>query len=198
MNMAEKLIGNKYGKLQVIRLTGNFKEYSSGSKDRYVWAKCECGKEREFSSWQIKSGHTKSCGCWKIEVQRKFRSPEDAVSRILMKSYKTNAKSRNISWELSLEEFKKLIQQSCFWCNSFPPLKQMNRTNENKHWSAEWKSKLKLHAHGVDRIDNNKGYLLSNVVTCCKQCNLMKHAYSVSQFLSQVEKIYINSIKVSE
>lgn len=43
---------------------------------------------------------------------------------------------------------------------------------------------------GVDRINNDKGYTIDNVVTCCGDCNYMKRAMSVEAFLCRVKKIH--------
>ena len=43
--------------------------------------------------------------------------------------------------------------------------------------------------NGIDRLDNNEGYLPSNVVTCCKICNRAKHSLTVVEFLEWVRDI---------
>ena len=43
---------------------------------------------------------------------------------------------------------------------------------------------------GVDRVDNNKGYTLDNVVPCCSKCNYMKNSNTEKEFLEHVEKIH--------
>lgn len=61
--MAEiSIIGNKYNRLTVIRKT---KEKSHNS---YLWeCKCDCGNVVKVKKWNITSGNTKSCGCYKKE-----------------------------------------------------------------------------------------------------------------------------------
>lgn len=44
--------------------------------------------------------------------------------------------------------------------------------------------------NGIDRIDNNKGYTIDNVVPCCKMCNQAKNDYTLQEFQDWVEKIY--------
>ncbi len=48
---------------------------------------------------------------------------------------------------------------------------------------------------GLDRIDNNKGYELSNVVPCCDRCNRMKLTMAVDDFMNHIYKIYKHSKK---
>jgi len=62
-------------------------------------------------------------------------------------SYKGNAKTRNISLEITFEEFMTFWQKLCHYC------------------------KYNIDTIGLDRIDNSKGYSLDNVVSCCHECN---------------------------
>ena len=59
-------VGNIYGYLTVIAPAPN-------KNNRAMWrCKCRCGNECEVSGKQLRNGHTKSCGCLKIEktIQR--------------------------------------------------------------------------------------------------------------------------------
>lgn len=57
------LTGQKFGKLTVLQKTDH--KNSSGS---YFWrCYCECGRETLALSRDLKSGHKKSCGCFRIE-----------------------------------------------------------------------------------------------------------------------------------
>ena len=38
-----------------------------GKGNYQYYCKCECGNEGWFYSYKIKSGHTTSCGCYRIE-----------------------------------------------------------------------------------------------------------------------------------
>lgn len=44
--------------------------------------------------------------------------------------------------------------------------------------------------NGIDRIDNNLGYLVNNCITCCKYCNAAKNNLSIDDFI-----IWIHNIK---
>lgn len=58
--------GEKYGRLTVIRRIGT-------NKNGYaVWqCKCDCGNIVEVTSHSLRSGNTKSCGCYNIESSTK-------------------------------------------------------------------------------------------------------------------------------
>ena len=47
----------------------------------------------------------------------------------------------------------------------------------------------------TDRIDSKEGYIVENVVSCCKDCNIMKMNMSNELFLRKVLKIYQFSIQ---
>lgn len=60
------LSGKKYGKLTVLERA----EYSK-TAHTYFWnCKCDCGKLVKINGNNLKSGHTKSCGCYKIENKK--------------------------------------------------------------------------------------------------------------------------------
>ena len=65
---------------------------------------------------------------------------------------KSRAKRCNLPLEISFEEFVELHKQFCHYC----------------------KKPLDPTGFGLDRLDNNAGYVLSNVVSCCKRCNYIK------------------------
>jgi len=46
--------------------------------------------------------------------------------------------------------------------------------------------------NGLDRIDNAKGYILDNVVPCCKHCNYAKRNMSTEKFYNLIKSIYEN------
>jgi hypothetical protein len=56
------LKGKKFNKLTGIQPTKKRKD----NKIVWLW-KCDCGKEHEATGRDVKSGHTKSCGCLNIE-----------------------------------------------------------------------------------------------------------------------------------
>lgn len=65
----ENVIGNKYGRLTVLEDAPD-KVYKNGAHDRVEKCICECGKIKFVRLGKLKSGHTKSCGCYHDEVCR--------------------------------------------------------------------------------------------------------------------------------
>lgn len=70
-------------------------------------------------------------------------------------------------WDISEKDYSYLLSKPCHYCHG--PLNKMGR--------------------GLDRKNNSVGYLLSNVVPCCKSCNTMK-----SDYLSYEEMMLLSPI----
>lgn len=62
----DPMLGQKFGRLTVIEL----EETKENQKKIYI-CHCDCGKETAVVMGNLKNGHTKSCGCYKGESQRK-------------------------------------------------------------------------------------------------------------------------------
>jgi hypothetical protein len=60
---------------------------------------------------------------------------------------------RNLAFELTKEQFDTIIKQACYLCG------------------LETSDK---HKNGIDRQDNNVGYVMDNCRSCCGHCNFMK------------------------
>ncbi len=66
-----------------------------------------------------------------------------------------NAKARGYCWEIPFETYVVLAALPCLYCGD---------------------STLST-GHGLDRKDSSIGYLVDNVVPCCKVCNKIKCSY---------------------
>ena len=154
----------------------------STSDHRYIKVKCTCGSictVRMDSSTLTRS--CKKCGQLKRRSTFTEKTKESLFKR-LYHQYKKAAITRKYSFEISFEDFKKLVIENCYYCNE-PPA---NLLKQN-HRSIEY--------NGLDRVDNTIGYAVSNVVTCCGWCNQMKNKYSTELFLNKIKTIYKNRIK---
>ena len=61
--MVEDLTGKKFGKLTVLYRAEDYIQ-PSGQHKRMWHCKCECGNECNIRASDLKSGNTKSCGCF--------------------------------------------------------------------------------------------------------------------------------------
>lgn len=172
------LIGNRYGKLVVMGRA------EDGKRGSICWkCKCDCGNEIIVNTHSLRTGNTKSCGCYHLEIIRKPFG--EAYFNRIMKEYKRGAKERNKEFSLSEDEFKELILADCFYCGTKPSQQYKNTRSD-----GSLKCNGIILYNGIDRIDSSKGYFKDNVVTCCKQCNYAKHNYTQEEFELWVKTVY--------
>jgi 5-methylcytosine-specific restriction endonuclease McrA len=81
-------------------------------------------------------------------------------------SYLNGARSRNLEFNLTEDEFLSFWQHKCSYCGD--PIETI----------------------GLDRIDSKKPYSLDNCVPCCYTCNKIKMDMLVEDFLNHIKKIY--------
>lgn len=86
------------------------------------------------------------------------------LAKEVFHSYRQRCRKRGTEFALSEKEFLPLLGMDCHYCGS-PPKNFMRKKRCGD---------LKFYYQGIDRIDNNKGYLLDNVVPCCYRCNQIK------------------------
>ena len=183
IKMIKDLAGQKFGRLFVDSFA------YKGKHSRSVWnCICECGNKIQVYSQRLILGNTRSCGCLQKEIIGNIRRKEYGVAALtsLYSHYKQSAKRRDYIFELTKDEFKELTSQNCFYCNAEP---------------AQCHSKAKQNGpyiyNGIDRINNNLGYIKGNVVPCCKTCNRAKDVMTQEEFLEWIRRVYERNHKTS-
>ena len=162
--MNEKYVNNTFGNLYVL-------EYAYNINYKKVY-KCLCKRCNSFTFVRSDrfSKNPKSCGNCVNSLQKEIANAkylENRKFRKIYNSYRGNANTRSYDFNLNFEQFKTFLNKNCFYCNT---------PNSN----------------GLDRLNNNEGYHINNVVTCCKICNFMKNNYTLNDFIEQIKKIYLN------
>lgn len=127
---------------------------------------CTCKLDKDQSDFckdkNSKTGfgpRCKSCYSQKAKVwysknqKRQLDLAREPYQRFLYA--KKSAKVRGYAWEIEQETFYDLIKQPCYYCNKQP----------------EYTTGV-----GLDRLDNNLGYILTNVQPCCGRCNIGRNA----------------------
>ena len=69
--------GQKFNRLTIIKLDHKKKYIHPNGRivfREYYLCKCDCGNKTIAYKWYIKSGHTKSCGCWNKEINSKVHT----------------------------------------------------------------------------------------------------------------------------
>lgn len=151
---------------------------------------CDCGKRINTRLRDLETGRSKNCGCArnaKLALNNKSRKFELGLSPInsVYCDYKKGAKKRNIDFDLSKEEFLSLIKQKCYYCGDDPA--NIKRSQHNQMDFVIY--------NGIDRKDNNIGYILNNCLPCCSFCNFSKRDNTQEYFFNKINKIYNNLLK---
>lgn len=93
----------------------------------------------------------------------------------IVNDIKYKAIQRGKNWELTNMDSYKLIISSCYYCGFTP----------------EWPN----NRVGIDRKDNQIGYIISNCVPCCFTCNSAKGELTAEEFYTWIKRLYNHSIK---
>lgn len=91
---------------------------------------------------------------------RNLASPAYKYARL-----KAGAKERGLDFEITKPDYAAFWQKPCHYCGS------------------------EIERCGIDRIDSKRGYVMGNLVPCCKKCNLMKREYTQAQFVLHCQRI---------
>lgn len=184
MPAALDLTGQRYGRLIAIKRVTTRRTVT---EPRIKWLfRCDCGREVERTVLCVRAGDTSSCGCLRNDspaikaahVNKRLQYGESSF-RGLYKNYRNRAAAAGLEFSLTIDDFRLLTSQSCHYCGEAPF--QAFISNHQSHGEYIY--------IGVDRLDNESGYRLNNVVSCCIHCNRAKGKLSSTQFLTLIQKI---------
>lgn len=83
-------------------------------------------------------------------------------------TFLSRSKRREIAVEITSQDYFALWDEPCFYCGEARD------------------------AHGIDRVNSDLCYTISNIVPCCTRCNLMKGTLTQDEFIAAMSKILIN------
>lgn len=171
------LLGQKFSKLTVISFKGK------NSDNRDLWeCICECGNHKITTSYRLRIGKTKSCGCLYKETAQ-LRSVSSISIKIRRKwdsmigrCYRKN--------DISFKHYGGRGITVCDeWKNSFDTFKD---------WAVENGFSEKL---SLERKDNNGNYYPSN----CKWATTIEQAYNTQRTIKiLINGEYLNSRQVEQ
>ena len=173
------LIGFRKGRLTVTDFSHSHIQ-PSGQK-RAIWkAICDCGVEKLISTSNLTHGNTVSCGCKLREGNRKKDYGEASFNH-KYNSYEARARThkKKLVFELTKDQFRTLVAAPCHYCGAVGSCNTKARPTSNGAFTS----------NGIDRLDSSVGYVLSNCVSCCKICNLMKNDLAYDQFFLHLKRI---------
>lgn len=168
-------LGHKQGHLTAVKFEGVW------NRTAYWLCECVCGKTRTVPTTYLKDipqYANISCGCKNLKSPS-FRSDSANILFKVYSAYKSDAKKRQLPFELDKYETIKLIQNPCTYCGDPASNTAVHRTTHEV-----------FNYNGIDRVDNTKGYTCDNVVPCCATCNRMKMTKTIEGFFEHVSKIY--------
>lgn len=173
---AKPLIGKRFGKLEVIEERGR----NSRRCITYLCL-CDCGKSVIRVGSTLLAGKSVSCGCNTQSEKAKLNKSlaqrkECTVFRREHRHYYEGAKQRGIQFALELDCFISLLLDQCAYCGQ-KPIRQI---------STRFQTAL---VNGIDRLDNNYGYIPANCVSCCTLCNYMKRLMRRDDFIAHCRKV---------
>ena len=171
------LVGQRFNKLKVVSRYG-----VKGSYRAIAWnCLCDCGEEAIVRGDHLLNGTIKSCGCYRkslLENSNISRMPHNYKEALSSKykSYKWSAHRRKIDFQLKEDEAINLLSSNCFYCGIKP--------------SQETFHKEIFYYNGIDRVNNEIGYIIDNCVSCCGQCNRAKFTGTVREFSDWIDRTY--------
>lgn len=178
MSQLHDLTGQTFGRWIV--LERNFDR--PDKKNTYWLCRCSCGNSGIVGSISLKAGTSQSCGCLWLERMR--LSEGEAGFNKLYDSYGRKAKTRNLEFRLTREEFRRITQANCYYCG-IEPLQECYPWQNNKT-SKKYSTFI---YNGVDRIDNEQGYIMENCVAACGKCNRAKMQMNYQEFMNWLDRI---------
>lgn len=153
-NQIENFAGQKFNRYTFVEY-----KFTDRYRQSHWLCRCDCGNEKIICSNKVKSGLTKSCGCYQKEVASKRKGNKHPKWRKdLTKIERESNRNRNLSpktrkWRL------KVFKRDKYTCQCCGVLKQY------------------LNAHHIYSYHSHKKlrYKTSNGVTLCKNCHRKFH-----------------------
>jgi hypothetical protein len=177
------LTGQRFGRLVVVSRAGSARCVTRITSTGAKWdCLCDCGRTKAMRGNDLRSGSSTSCG--RGECRPATKPSGLGMARAIYAAYRCRARGRagrptpKRTFELTFEQFLELTAQPCTYCGR-PP--------ETSAWNGKMNGAFVY--NGLDRVDNDLGYTLDNVVACCGRCNLMKRDLSAGDFIDQCRRI---------
>lgn len=159
----------KYSQNRMFENNKNRYSQDEIAKIKSICKRCSVEKPlKDFGrSQNVKTGFGSICKSCKNNDTQRYRDSKDGK----FKSYARAAKERGLQFLLTEEQFLNFWQKPCHYCHS------------------------EIQTIGLDRVKNNLGYQVDNVVSCCYTCNSMKMNLEYDQWIFHMKKIINNTIK---
>lgn len=153
--------------------------YGHGRKEFLF--KCECGEQFTLSrDYKIKTSDQIRCK----NCKRKANMQPNVGERAAYKRVKSDAARGGRVFDLPLDWFLEAIHQPCHYCGQV----DQNSINVASKRKGEFLIK-DFKYNGLDRLNNDIGYVIENVVPCCFVCNRAKNSMGYQEYIE-----YLNNM----
>jgi hypothetical protein len=187
MRAASIHIGQKFGRLEVIGLPQSRPQWTNDKtrgrrKISKLWVacRCVCGQEKDVPKHHLLTGISQSCGCLQREDARarRIKGPCVACLNECWTMYRASARARGLPFLLTKDQFYSITSKPCHYCGA-PPSNKIVRPRSNGAFTYS----------GIDRQDNTQGYVFTNCVPCCRQCNVAKSDMTIMEFYDWISHL---------
>jgi hypothetical protein len=138
------------------------------------------------TSGALRSGNNRSCGCLVTESirQRQRKGAGRSGARKAFTSCRRGAEDRGHEFALSFEDFVRLTSQPCHYCGV-----SHSKSVHVKTTTPEGIEYSTYQCNGLDRVKNERGYHLDNVVPACHRCNYAKRMMGYDEFKEWIAQV---------
>jgi len=138
----------------------------------------EANRKPRNRNWSKERENRKINNLKKFKISQKKKQKQNRENKhSSFLNYRNKAKKFNRTFEIPENIFNLLLETKCFYCGIEPGYK--NQNNKDNYFSS------------IDRVNNNIGYIINNVVPSCHKCNMIKKDYDYNIFIKQMEHIAI-------
>ena len=151
------LTGQRFGRLEVLAPADDYVSPKGYIAKRWL-CMCDCGNKTIVTAEKLKSGHTKSCGCYHNEIAKskeiKHRKYNIENSETKKRLYRIRSSMKTRCYNKNYENYKNYGGRGITICDEW---------KDNFQAFYDWAIK-NGYKKGltIDRIDNNKGYSPEN------------------------------------
>lgn len=176
-NKLKNFVGERFDTHTVIKRVEDDPRYGP------AWLlRCSCGEEKVITSKHLHviRGTATQLKCSCRPTLAALPKGHAAFNGLYNKWRYRAQQRRPVPFELSKQEVWELIQQPCHYCGVEP----------YHTWPPDGHTNGRIVYQGLDRVDNDRGYVSGNVVPCCGTCNKAKLAMSQSAFKDWVCRVH--------
>jgi len=140
----------------------------------------EWGKKNNKKVWERRKNNPAYIAYAKSymkEYTKEYGLKYEKTPKRRFASTKWQSSKRGLEFSISLEEFIFEIEKPCVYCN--------NLLGEKS-----------TYASGLDRKDNNKGYTVDNICSCCWVCNSIKGEHLSFEEMKEVVDLILKMRKI--